>query len=70
MARIVNNRRCGSIKIVYIIWRQFFIKKTNFDYSYKIMDKVKKLLLQAAINHGTIPMDTLKRLLATLCDAC
>ncbi|KAM7363599.1 SMC5-SMC6 complex component Non-SMC element 1 [Cochliomyia hominivorax] len=33
------------------------------------MDKVKKQLLQAAINHGTMTMDTLKRIIATLCDA-
>ncbi|XP_061387696.1 non-structural maintenance of chromosomes element 1 homolog [Musca vetustissima] len=33
------------------------------------MEKVKKQLLQAAINHGTIPMDKVKEILEKLCDA-
>ncbi|XP_075160588.1 SMC5-SMC6 complex component Non-SMC element 1 [Haematobia irritans] len=33
------------------------------------MDKVKKQLLQAAINHGCLSMDVLQELLANLCDA-
>ncbi|XP_013110455.1 non-structural maintenance of chromosomes element 1 homolog [Stomoxys calcitrans] len=33
------------------------------------MDKVKKQLLQAAINHGSIRKDVLRELLANLCDA-
>ncbi|XP_065371938.1 non-structural maintenance of chromosomes element 1 homolog isoform X1 [Calliphora vicina] len=32
------------------------------------MEKVKKQLLQASINYGTMPMDTLKGILSALCD--
>lgn len=34
------------------------------------MENVKKQLLQAAINHGSMPMDMVTEIIAKLCDAC
>lgn len=34
------------------------------------MDKIKKQLLQATINYGSMPMDKLERIIADLCEAC